>query len=208
MRGYHEEIQRLLVVLELVVDRAERGVRVRFVGYQTDHLGEQLDGLRVVGLSHREQHVRVSQLFGSLRADHALAGATDAASRLTASEVTPRGVRLLRGALEEHLVHWVLGYEREPIRVGDVEETLRVRVAPDLQLFGEGGLCGVALLQRLAPPVGEDVVAVGPRVLEVGLEVRAVAEEGLVLIVLLVLLILLILVAPAGHRGGVVAAGG
>ena len=122
VRGYHEEIQRLLVVLELVVDRAERGVRVRFVGYQTDHLGEQLDGLRVIGLAHREQHVRVAQFFGSLRADHALAGATDAASRLTASEVTPRRVRRLRrGALEEHLVHGVLGYEREPIRVGDVE---------------------------------------------------------------------------------------
>ena len=66
----------------------------------------------------------------------------------------------------------------------------------------------MALLQRLAPPVGEDVVAVGPRVLEVGLEVRAVAEEGLVLIVLLVLLILLLFLAPAGHRGGVVAPGG
>ena len=65
------------------------------------------------------------------------------------------------------------------------------------------------LPERLAPSVGEDVVAVWARVLEVGLEVLAVAEELLVLVLLVLLGFVLVASRPAtGQRGGVVAAGG
>ena len=126
VRRDHEEIERLLVVLELGVDGAQRGVRVRLVGYQPDHLREQLDRPRVLRLALREEQVRLAELLRGLRADDSAPRPSHAPPHPAAPDLTsgPRGGRTAPRALKEHGVVGVFREELQLVRVGDVDEIL------------------------------------------------------------------------------------